>query len=175
MRNDKRHQEIVLPPDELKRELGRRTRRGFLIGAVAALGGFGAYEWLTKAGAEDEVPWPQRGTLNFNEKLAHAYLSDGHLMPTFSADQVTYLKPNGDYGLGSDFDPASWRLSVSLEDDSLLHLRMSDITALPKVEMTTRFCCIEGWNVVTSWGGARFADFTRKFFPPGRSSRPTST
>ncbi len=33
--------------------------------------------------------------------------------------------------------------------------------------MITRFCCIEGWSVVTSWGGARFSDFTRKFYPPG--------
>ncbi len=49
MKRDK-HSEIVLPEDELKAELQRRTRRGFLIGGVAALAGVGGYEWLTRAG-----------------------------------------------------------------------------------------------------------------------------
>jgi DMSO/TMAO reductase YedYZ molybdopterin-dependent catalytic subunit len=47
-------------------------------------------------------------------------------------------------------------------------LRLSDIKALPKRDLITRFCCIEGWSSIVWWGGARFSDFTRKFFPPGR-------
>jgi DMSO/TMAO reductase YedYZ molybdopterin-dependent catalytic subunit len=49
-----------------------------------------------------------------------------------------------------------------------LELRLSDIQALPKFEMITNFCCIEGWSAVAHWGGARFSDFTRRYFPPGR-------
>ncbi len=166
------HKPIVVGPDEARRELARHTRRGFLVGGVAALGGWGAYEWLTKAGQEDGAPWPQRRVVDWNQKLSEAYLSARHLMPTYSADQITYLKPNGDYGLDGEVDKSSWRLHVVTDGVTPLALRMSDITALPKVEMITRFCCIEGWSVVTSWGGVRFSDFTRKFFPPGRELPP---
>jgi DMSO/TMAO reductase YedYZ molybdopterin-dependent catalytic subunit len=173
MKNDTHHPELVLPTGELTQELRQQSRRGFLIGGVAAVAGFAGYQWLTKAGDEDGVPWPQRRVLDLNEKLAHAYLSDRHLMPEYSADRITYLKPNGDYGLGSDLDLDSWTLSVSADDHvPPLHLRLSDIMALPRVEMITRFCCIEGWSVITSWTGARFSDFTRKFLPSGRLLQP---
>lgn len=172
MKIDKRHSEIVLPPGELKRELQQHSRRGFLVGGLAAVAGIGGYEWLTKARQEDGVPWPQRRLLGLNEELAHGYLSDTHLMPSYPASRITYLKPNGDIGLDSELDKANWGVKVAVEDAAPIELRLSDITALPKVEMITRFCCIEGWSVVTSWAGARFSDFTRKFFPPGRTLPP---
>ncbi len=168
MKNDNHHREITVPPGEL----GRRSRRGFLVGGLAAAAAIGGYEWLTKTGQENGVPWPQRRVLDVNEKLAHAYLRDGHLMPTYSASQITYLKPNGDDGLDSDIEVAKWKLKVSTDDTQPFELRLSDVMALPKVEMITRFCCIEGWSVVTSWAGARFADFTRKFAPPGKPLPP---
>lgn len=164
MKTDKRHPEIVLPPGDLKRELQRRSRRGFLVGGLAAVAGVGSYEWLTKARQEDGAPWPQRRMLGLNEKLARGYLSDTHLMPSYPASRITYLKPNGDIGVDSELDKANWRLKVAVEDAAPLELRLSDVMALPKIEMITRFCCIEGWSVVTSWAGARFSDFTRKFF-----------
>ncbi|HLH01884.1 MAG TPA: molybdopterin-dependent oxidoreductase [Bryobacteraceae bacterium] len=160
--------EIELASAEAKGLLGRRTRRAFLTGGIAAVAGLGAYEWLTKAGAEDDTPWPQRRVLAWNAKIAHAYLSDGHQMPSYSPSQVTYLKPNGDVGLGSDFDASDWKLKVSADGIAPFHLQLSDVTALPRRRMITRFCCIEGWSSIVSWGGARFADFTKKFFPPGR-------
>ncbi|MDQ2711633.1 MAG: molybdopterin-dependent oxidoreductase [Acidobacteriota bacterium] len=172
MKKDNHHPEIVLPEDELKAELRRRSRRGFLIRGLAAAGGVGFYEWLTKAGHEDDVAWPQRRVLDFNQKLAHGYLSDGHLMPIYAEREITYLKPNGDIGLDTDLNANSWRMSVGLEGAKPLQLRLSDIKALPKVEMITRFCCIEGWSAIASWGGARFSDFTRKFLPPGRQLPP---
>ena len=165
---NKLRREITLPPDQLKRELSRRSRRGFLAGGLAALGGFGAYKWVTKAHAEDDVPWPQRRILEFNGRLAHSYLSDSHLMPTYRADQVTYLKPNGMYGLDSDLDRQAWRLHVAGLGPTTLSLTLADVMALPKINMITRFCCIEGWSVVTSWAGARFSDFARKVLPPGQ-------
>jgi DMSO/TMAO reductase YedYZ molybdopterin-dependent catalytic subunit len=159
--------ELRLSPEEVKSELSRRSRRGFLVGGVAALAGFGAYEWLTTAGEEDSVPWPQRRALALNEKLAHAYLSNRHRMPSYDASQVTYLKPNGKYGLDEDFDADAWQLNVIAEGLPPIRLQLSDIMALPNVTMTTRFCCIEGWDAIASWTGARFSDFTRRFAPPG--------
>ena len=165
---NRRHPEVVLAPEELRGELRRRSRRGFLVAGLAAAGGVGAYEWLTRTGSINGAPWPQRRVLEFDEKIAHQYLSNGHLMPTYRPDQVTYLKPNGTYGLDSDLNAAAWKLAVSSDESDAIHLNLSDVMNLPKRQLVTGFCCIEGWNAVAGWGGARFSDFTKKFFPPGR-------
>ena len=164
-----RHREVVLPTEEAQRELRRRTRRDFLIGGVAAFAGVAGYEWITKTGQDNGAPWPQRDVLKLNGKIAESYISDSHLMPSYSASQISPLKANGDIGLGADFDKNAWRLQVASGDgDPSLRLQLSDITSLPKVNMITRFCCIEGWSSIVSWGGVRFSDFTRRYFPPGQ-------
>ena len=165
-----RHPEIVLSGQEAKTELRRKTRRDFLIGGLAAAAAIGGYEWVTRAAGDNEAPLPQRRVLDFNGKLAHAYLSDAHLMPTYSRDQVGWLKPNGDIGMDESANAATnrndWRLQVDAGGPAL-NLTLADVVALPQIEMITRFCCIEGWSTVAYWGGARFSDFTRKYFRPG--------
>jgi DMSO/TMAO reductase YedYZ molybdopterin-dependent catalytic subunit len=90
-------------------------------------------------------------------------------MPTYSRDQVKWLKPNGDIGMDDDIDANNWEIKVSNnEGGPELKLSLADIRALPKIEMITRFCCIEGWSTITYWGGARFSDFTKKYFRPDR-------
>jgi DMSO/TMAO reductase YedYZ molybdopterin-dependent catalytic subunit len=165
-----RHPEIVLSGQEAKTELRRRTRRDFLIGGLAAAAAIGGYEWVTSAARDNGAPWPQRRVLDFNGKLSHAYLSDAHLMPTYSRDQVGWLKPNGDIGMDEAANAPSngndWRLQVEAGGPAL-NLTLADVMALPKIEMIMRFCCIEGWSTIAYWGGARFSDFTRKYFRPG--------
>ncbi len=165
----KPQREIILSDDAAGGELRRRSRRDFLIAGIAAAGGIGAYEWVTRSRGENNAPWPQRRVLAFNRKLAEGYLSDSHLMPTFSIDQVQHLKPNGDIGVDQPLDAAAWRLQVEIEDHPLANLTLEDTKRLPKTEMITRFCCIEGWSTITYWGGPRFADFTRKYFPRDRA------
>lgn len=162
-----KNREIVLPEGELKRELRQRTRRDFLIGGIAAVGAIGGYEWMRSRKLEDGLQWPERRVLALNGKLAHGYLSDSHLMPTYSREQVGWLKPNGDIGLDDDFDPDKWLLKVTNDEGgSDLNLSLRDVMALQKVEMITRFCCIEGWSAITYWGGTRFSDFTEKYYRP---------
>lgn len=163
-----RRREVLLDEGAARRELKRRSRRDFLIASVAAAGAAGGYEWITKAKQENEVSWPQRRVLEFNRKLAEAYVSDRRLMPTYSMDRIEYLKPNGDIGLDTPLD-ANWRLQVTTEAGPAMHLSLADVKTLPKIEMITRFCCIEGWSSITHWGGARFSDFTKKYFPPGQA------
>ena len=158
--------DIPLPEQDVQRELRRRTRRDFLIGAIATAGAIGGYEWVTRAKRDNGTPWPQRRVLDANGKLAHAYLSNSHLMPTYSPDQVGPLKANGDIGIDQPLDASKWQLKVSAGGPAL-NLSLDDIKALPKIEMITQFCCIEGWSTVAHWGGARFSDFTQKYFPPG--------
>jgi DMSO/TMAO reductase YedYZ molybdopterin-dependent catalytic subunit len=164
-----RHPDLVLPDEEIRRHLRRRTRRDFLIAGLAAAGAIGGYEWITRAEDDNETPWPQRRVLDFNGKLSHGYLSDSHLMPTYSPDRVGWLKPNGNIGLEQPLDASKWALRVETGGRApALRLALADIMALPKVEMITQFCCIEGWSTVAHWAGARFSDFTKKYFPPNR-------
>jgi hypothetical protein len=161
--------EIVLSDDESKRRLRRKTRRDFLIGGAAAVGAIGGYEWMRSRKREAGLAWPERRVLDFNAKLAHGYLSNSHLMPTYSRDEVGWLKPNGDIGMDDDIDDNDWRIKISNDESGPdINVSLKDVKALPKVEMITRFCCIEGWSTVTYWGGARFSDFTRKYFRPDR-------
>jgi DMSO/TMAO reductase YedYZ molybdopterin-dependent catalytic subunit len=162
--NEHRHPELLLSDEEAKRRLKAKTRRSFLLGGGAALVGFGFYRWVTSAEDVDEVPWPQRRVLDFNGKLSHAYLSDGHLMPTYSLQQVGGVKPNGDIGMAQPLDGKDWHMDVTHErTGKQARFTLADIKALPKVEMITKFCCIEGWSGIGHWGGARFSDFTRHF------------
>lgn len=138
------------------RELHVATRRSLIRGGIASMAGAAGFLALKKI--EPRV-------LGWNGKLWHATLSDQKLSPTFPRSDVRFLKPNGDIGMTGDLD--DWDLQVTAAGADL-SLGMDDIRALPKHEMITRFCCIEGWDTVVQWGGARFSDFTRKYFPPGK-------
>jgi len=170
--NNNRHPEIVLPESDLKRELQKKSRRGFLLGGLAAVAGIGSYEAVRMSHTDNEVPWPQRRVLDFNGKIARAYLDSSHLMPTYSASEIGYMKPNGDHGLDDEPDdqgnPPDWDgLQLESPGASPITLQLQDIQSLPRQQITTKFCCIEGWSVVQRWTGARFSDFTKKFLPPG--------
>ncbi len=163
----------VVDDASAKAELKRRSRRDFLVAGGAALAALGGYGWLRSRGEEGGLAWPQRRVLEFNEKLAHGYLSDGRMVPTFSLKDVGQLKSNGADGLDDDVDEGSYRLTVEPGAGvPSFELTMDDVKSLPKVEQITNFCCIEGWNVVTQWSGVRFVDFTRKYFPQGRPLPP---
>jgi len=167
-----RHVEFSLPEPQLKEELRRKTRRSFLIGGLTAAAGIGAYKLITSAGDEDGQSWALRRMLDFNGWLGEAFLSDRHLMPTYSREQVSYLKPNGDIGLRGVVDPHEWRLQVKSEEAGApLLLQLADVLLLPKINLITRFCCIEGWSAIVAWGGVRFRDFTRKYLPPGARAK----
>ncbi len=102
---NKRQRELHLSDEEAQRELRKRSRRGFLIGGLAAVGAIGGYEWLGRAPQENDQPWPLRRVLQANGALSHGYLSDGHLAPTYSPRDITPLKSNGDIGLKEEMDP----------------------------------------------------------------------
>ncbi len=168
-----RHPEIVLPEPELQRDLHKKSRRGFIIGGLAAVGATGAYEAMRHAGEENDVPWPQRRVLDFNGKLWRRYVDDTHRMPSYPASDIGYLKPNGDHGLDEEDDngnPPDWDgMQLEFPGASPITLQLPDVQSLPRQEMITKFCCIEGWSVIQKWTGVRFSDFTRKYLPPGAS------
>ncbi len=160
------HPEIDLQDSEAREKIRSHTRRSLLVGGVATAAGFGFYRWATHADEAGSLPSPQRRVLDFNGRLARAYLSDHGSMPTYQPEDVGGVKPNGDYGLAEQVSPKDWRVRVEFEEDNLLGVfSLADIQAMPKTDLITRFCCIEGWSGVAHWGGVRFREFTDRFFP----------
>lgn len=142
------------------------------VGAVAA---FGGWKWLRSRSPrmpEGGVEWPLRGVLRGNEKVAEAYFKEGHLAPTFNASKVDPARKNGDVGLGEEFDPQQWTLTVQPYGSGQANqVTIAQIRALPRYEQITQLNCIEGWTVVQQWAGARLADFTAKFVPQSTRAR----
>jgi hypothetical protein len=154
-------------PLSSEQEFSRRTRRAFLTMGVAAAAGYGGWHWLRGRPEIDGLTGPFRRMLQFNERVAGLYFGQGHLAPVFPAESVQKLRVNGAEGLGDDFDPGKWRLTVNhLTEPRINHpLNMEDIRSLPRVEHITEMKCIEGWRVITHWAGVRFSEFTAKFAP----------
>jgi DMSO/TMAO reductase YedYZ molybdopterin-dependent catalytic subunit len=167
-----RSRDLTLPEKDAQQRLKRLTRRGFLVGGLAAAAGFGAYKWLTDAGDTDDVPWFQRRVLDFNGKLSEGYLSDSRTVPTYPPSRIGKLKANGSEGLDLD-NPGSlqdWKLTFDPGAGIRpVDLRLGDVQTLPRAEMITNLCCIEGWNTISQWTGVRFSDFLAKYTPAGRS------
>jgi DMSO/TMAO reductase YedYZ molybdopterin-dependent catalytic subunit len=160
-------QELEAWNEQVRRRMRQKSRRAFLglgAGLVAGAAGFG---WLTTRRQVDGEPWPFRIGLEVNQQLAEDYFSARRLAPTFSSNRIGPDIINGDLGLDEDIDLAKWRLQVEglASQDDPLSLQLGAIKALPRVEMTTEFKCIEGWSVIVEWAGARFSDFM-KAYPP---------
>lgn len=173
--------EVAAADQEVRREMRPRTRRSFLVGAAAALLGYGGWRWLkTSAEDVDGIPWPLRRSHEFNEHLARNYFSTARLAPTFPRHLANLPRANGDIGLDvEDFESAEWRLEVVNLTDSAkeeiepsLSLGLEDIKALPRVEEVTELKCIEGWSQVVHWAGARFSDLADKYQLATRSGAP---
>jgi hypothetical protein len=150
---------------EPERELRLRTRRAFLTLGVGAAAAFGGWRWLRTRPEIDGLPGPFRRMLQFNGRIAGAYFDPRHLAPVFPASAIQKMRTNGDIGLGDDYDPNDWSLTIRPVSDSgqVRQVTLADIRALPKVEHITQLKCIEGWSVVTHWTGARFSEFTERF------------
>src|SRR5258707_567311 len=90
----------------------RISRRSFVWAGVAVAAAFGVVRWIDTRPDAEGVVSPLRKVLRLNQKAWTAALSEDRLVPTYALDQVTPERENGDEGLGDDFDPADWTLSV---------------------------------------------------------------
>jgi DMSO/TMAO reductase YedYZ molybdopterin-dependent catalytic subunit len=149
------------------------TRRSFITGAAAALGGLGAWRWLTTATLDDGVPWPLRRVLRFNEGLAETLGSPRGLAPTFPAESVQGPpRTNGLVGLTAEVNAAGWQLRVQHEGRGAGQtIRLRDVQALARLDLVTELKCVEGWSEVMHFGGVRFLDFVTRFALGTRSGR----
>ena len=92
--------------------LQRRSRRGFLIGGVAAVTAGGIWKWLNDRPAVDGLASPLRKAMEFNAGIARRIFRERGLAPEFERSKaVRSFRRNGDIGL-SEIRPEDWRLQL---------------------------------------------------------------
>ena len=132
----------------------RLSRRELLkVAPVLVFGAFavpGLQESLLKKG------------LGFSDWVSRQMFRRGHLAPTFDDSELTPFGkfPINDYDVD---DPGvvldSWTLAVSGAVQKPGPYTLPQIQALPRVRQNTRHVCVEGWDVIGRFGGARLSDF----------------
>jgi len=137
-----------------ERRFTQVSRRELLrVAPVLALGAFAIprfQELLLKKG------------LGFSDWASAGLFRRGHLAATFDDSQVVPFNkfPINDYDVD---DPGvifeNWTLTVSGAVQKPGDYRLAQIQALPRVRQNTRHVCVEGWDVIGRFGGARLSDF----------------
>lgn len=130
------------------------TRRELLkLSPVLALGAFAVPAWrdgLVEAG----LRWSDRvAGLGYREHLLAATFPDSALAPLdkFPYNYYDIVEPEIDF--------ANWTLTVGGAVSHPGAYRLDQIRGLPKVVQNTRHVCVEGWDVIGRFGGARLSDF----------------
>lgn len=137
-----------------ERKFAQATRRELLkVAPVLMLGAFAiprVQESLLKKG------------LGISDWVSARLFRRGHLAPTFADSQVTLLDRFPINGYDVD-DPGvifeNWTLTVSGAVQKPGDYRLEQIQALPRIRQNTRHVCVEGWDVIGRFGGARLSDF----------------
>jgi DMSO/TMAO reductase YedYZ molybdopterin-dependent catalytic subunit len=100
--------------------------------------------------------------LGFSDWVSRGLFRRGHLAPTFSDAEITPFNkfPINDYDVDDPgVDVAHWRLAVSGAVQKPGNYILTQFQQLPKFIQNTRHVCVEGWDVIGNFGGARFSDF----------------
>ena len=136
------------------RRPGQFSRRNLLaLSPVLLLGGFAVPAWQER--------WLERGAA-FADRASDLLFRQGQLAQTFGEADLTPFErfPYNGYGvLEPELDFAAWQLTVSGAVAKPGTYSLDAIRALPKQTQNTRHVCVEGWEAMGRFGGARLADF----------------
>jgi DMSO/TMAO reductase YedYZ molybdopterin-dependent catalytic subunit len=137
-----------------ERRFAQVSRRELLkVVPVLALGAFaipGLQDSLLKKG------------LGFSDWVSARLFRRGHMATTFADGDLTPFEkfPINGYDVedpGVIFE--NWTLTVSGAVKKPGDYKLEQIQALPRVRQNTRHVCVEGWDVIGRFGGARLLDF----------------
>jgi DMSO/TMAO reductase YedYZ molybdopterin-dependent catalytic subunit len=138
------------------KELKGQSRRQLLkLAPVAALGVFAfpkVSDRLVAAG------------VRFSDWASGGPFRSQHLAQTFSNSEVVPFAKfpyNGYDVLDPEVDLEKWTLTVEGDVQHAGEYTLAQIQGLPKISQNTRHVCVEGWDVVGSFGGARISDFLK--------------
>lgn len=138
------------------RKFSKMNRRELLkLAPVLALGAF--------AIPKLQVPLLKAG-LGFSDWISAKAFRTEHLAAEFLDSELTPFEkfPINDYDVDDPgIDLESWSLSVTGEVQKPGNYTLAQIQALQKVSHNTRHICIEGWDVIGRFGGARLSDFLK--------------
>ena len=139
-----------------EKKFRQNSRRELLkLTPVLALGAFalpGLQEKLLKKG------------LRSSDWMEARLFRPHHLATTFDDSEVTPLNkfPLNTYDVD---DPGvifeNWSLTVTGAVQNPGDYTLAQIQTLPQVRQNTRHVCVEGWDVIGRFGGARLSDFLR--------------
>jgi DMSO/TMAO reductase YedYZ molybdopterin-dependent catalytic subunit len=134
---------------------GMNRRELLKLTPVVALGAF--------AVPRLQQPLLQAG-LAFSDWASAELFRSGHLASTFADSELTPFDkfPINDYDVDDpEVDLDRWRLAVSGAVRKPQEYTLANIQALPRFRQNTRHVCVEGWDVIGRFGGARLSDFLK--------------
>jgi len=100
--------------------------------------------------------------LGFSDWASAKLFRAGHLAPTFDDSDLTPFDkfPINDYDVDDpEVDFEKWTLTVGGAVQKPRDYTLAEIQTLPKISQNTRHVCVEGWDVIGRFGGARLSDF----------------
>ena len=112
------------------------------------------------------IPSVQEGLLKkglgFSDWVSARLFRRGHMATTFTDAELTPFEKFPINGYDVE-DPGvileNWTLTVSGAVTKPGDYKLEQIQALPRVRQNTRHVCVEGWDVIGRFGGARLSDF----------------
>lgn len=149
---------LVKPPAPDPTMTGRKfaqiSRRELIkLTPLIALGAFAIPSWqesLLKKG------------LAFSDWASAGLFRTGHLATTFADSDLAPLEkfPVNGYDVDDpEVDLEKWTLAVSGAVKKPGEYKLEQIRQLPRVRQNTRHVCVEGWDVIGRFGGAKLSDF----------------
>jgi len=102
--------------------------------------------------------------VGFSDWASGVLFRSGHLAPTFTDAEVAPFDkfPVNDYDVDDpEIDLNNWKLTVAGSVEKPGQYTLAQIQSLPKITQNTRHVCVEGWDVIGNFGGARLSDFLK--------------
>ena len=147
-----------------EKQVRNKTLLAFFFFFVFIAVAFAGWQWLNSQPKDQGTLKPLRKVLDANEFVFINFFNKNKFAKTFPKSMsAPVVRVNGSAGLKSEFNPATWKLTLIRNPGDTQFITLEEIKSLPKTEIIFDFKCIEGWSQVSHWGGVRFSDFVKKY------------